>query len=237
MNLANLPYCGGPPLPADIWTRWNLDPFLLLGLIAAMLIGRGLGARAAPLGTGLAILFVIFVSPLCALASSLFALRVTHHVVLTGLAAPLFAVAMARSRGGGVATWTAVHAGIFWFWHLPASYAAALASDAAYWAMQASLLASAIGLWRAVFSAPRHAAVAGLLATSVQMGLLGALLTFSTVPLYAWHGMTTQAWGLLPMADQQLAGLIMWVAGGAVYLLAALRIANGWFGRDAGLPA
>lgn len=62
----------------------------------------------------------------------------------------------------------------------------------------------------------------------VQMGLLGALLTFTPQPLYAWHLVTTEAWGLTPLEDQQLAGLVMWIAGGGFYLAAALRLANGW---------
>jgi len=218
-------------LPADLWMRWNFDPFLIAGLVAAAVVGRAFRARMVPLAAALAILTVLFVSPFCALASSLFAIRVTHHIVLTSLAAPLLAMALPRT-GGPVAAWTAVHAVVFWTWHAPSAYAFALASDGGYWLMQATLLGSAIGLWSAVRGASRSSALAGLLATMVQMGLLGALLTFASVPLYAWHATTTQGWGLLPLADQQLAGLIMWVVGGAIYLAAALRIASGWFDRS-----
>jgi putative membrane protein len=103
--------------------------------------------------------------------------------------------------------------------------------------MQVSLLGSAIGFWRAVRAAPVPAAVAGLLATMVQMGLLGALLTFAGRPLYACHAITTQPWGLTPLEDQQLAGLIMWVPGGAIYLAAALRLAHRWLGGSKRLSA
>lgn len=229
--IPTLPYCGGAPLPVDLLGRWNFDPFLIAGLAALFLIGRAAGARTAPLAGGVAVLAVIFVSPFCALASALFAVRVTHHVVLTGLAAPLLAMAMPR-LGGSVLGWTLAHAVVFWAWHAPALYAFALASDSGYWLMQATLLGSAAGLWRAVRAVPPPVAVVALLATMVQMGLLGALLTFSAAPLYAWHWTTTQAWGLTPLADQQLAGLIMWVAGGAIYLAAALRLASGWLGPD-----
>jgi cytochrome c oxidase assembly factor CtaG len=34
------------------------------------------------------------------------------------------------------------------------------------------------------------------------------------------------------MADQQLAGLIMWVPGGTVYAVAALALAGLWIGRS-----
>ncbi len=47
---------------------------------------------------------------------------------------------------------------------------------------------------------------------------LGAILTFAARPLYATHATGTRLWGLTPLADQQLAGAVMWVPAGAVYL-------------------
>lgn len=218
-------------MPADLLERWNFNPVVMAGLAALFLAGRAVGARTLPLAGGVAILVMLFNSPFCALTSSLFAMRVTHHVVLTSLAAPLLAAAQPRA-GGNVAGWTLTHAAMFWAWHVPSLYALALRSDAVYWLMQATLLGSALGFWRAVRAVPPPAAVVALLATMVQMGLLGALLTFSAAPLYVWHWTTTQAWGLTPLADQQLAGLIMWAAGGAIYIAAALRLASGWLSPD-----
>jgi cytochrome c oxidase assembly factor CtaG len=39
-------------------------------------------------------------------------------------------------------------------------------------------------------------------------------------------------WGLTPLEDQQLAGLIMWVPGGLVYAVAALALAGIWIARS-----
>ncbi|MBX9832747.1 MAG: cytochrome c oxidase assembly protein, partial [Burkholderiaceae bacterium] len=50
--------------------------------------------------------------------------------------------------------------------------------------------------------------------------LLGALLTFAPVVLYA--GESRELW------DQQLAGLVMWIPGGAVYLLATVWVGYQW---------
>ncbi len=58
------------------------------------------------------------------------------------------------------------------------------------------------------------------------MGFLGALLTFAGRPLYASHLSTTVAFGMGPLADQQLAGLVMWVPGMAPYAAAAAWIAT-----------
>jgi putative membrane protein len=63
------------------------------------------------------------------------------------------------------------------------------------------------------------------------MGMLGALLTFARRPLYAPHADTTLAYGLTPLADQQLAGLVMWVPAALPYLLAAALLAGAWLER------
>lgn len=231
MQLVAIPYCGSPPLPAELVTRWNFDPLLFAVLAAAYIACRKWGARPAPLTVGFAILLVLFTSPFCALGSALFSVRVGHHLILTALAAPLIALAFPRG-GGSVTGWTAGHAVVWWGWHTPAAYGFALASDGGYWLMQVMLLLSAVGFWRAVRAAPAPVAVAGLLATMLQMGLLAALLTFAGVPIYAWHLITTQPWGLTPLEDQQLAGLIMWVPGAGAYLGAALWLASGWFSNQ-----
>lgn len=228
-----IPYCGAAPLPPELWARWNLD-LLLIGVLAvATAAGLRGGADPRRFIAGMAVLALLFVSPLCALTSALFAARTVHHLALTAIAAPLIAAAWpARRVPGGVAAWTAAHAAIMWLWHAPPAYHAALSSDALYWLMQASLLASAVALWRAVRAAPLPAAIGALLATMVQMGLLGALLTFAAGPLYAPHMISAPAWGLAPIEDQQLAGLIMWAPGAGLYLAAAVMLLARWFARE-----
>src|SRR5690606_9227535 len=96
----------------------------------------------------------------------------------------------------------------------------------------ASLLGAAVWFWSGVRHARAPAAVGALLATMVQMGLLGALITFAGQPLYAPHLAATLAWGLSPLEDQQAAGLIMWAPAAGFYLAAALAI----LGRRLGPP-
>lgn len=230
-----LPYCGAAPVPDEILGRWNFDPLvlaaLLLGTIAYALRGPVGRRRRLWFAGGAGILFLLFVSPFCALTSALFSARVVHHLLLTAAAAPLFVAAWPRERlriGGGVALWTGVHAVAFWGWHAPPLYAWALSSDAIYWLMQASLAGTAFALWSAVRRTAPLAGAGALLATMVQMGLLGALLTFAGAPLYAPHFVSTIPWGLSPLEDQQLAGLIMWAPGAAFYLAAALVLVGRW---------
>ncbi len=239
-----IPYCGAAPLPSELLSRWNADPVLLIALAGITLAWSRLSSGAperhywlaAAAGTAL----VLFVSPFCALTSALFSARVTHHVLLTAAVAPLLMLAVARERlrvPGSLALWTAMQALVFWLWHAPPLYAAALSNDAVYWAMQLTLLASAFGFWAALRSASEPGAVAALLASTVQMGLLGAIITFAGVPLYAPHGGTTGPWGLTPLEDQQLAGLIMWVPTAGLYLGTALFMANRWLAREDRAPA
>lgn len=227
-----LPYCGQAPAPGD-W-RWNLDPLLLAGLVAmaALVFWR---ARGTPRLLGLAataVLVVIFVSPLCAISSALFSARTIHHVLLVAVAAPLLAWTLPIRRAGSLTLATAVQALVFWAWHAPAAYEAALSSDAVYWLMQASLLGSAVWFWIGVRRASAPSAVGHLLVAMVAMGLLGALLTFADDALYAPHLLTTMAWSLTPLEDQQAAGLIMWAPAAAIYLAAALVILGRWIGPD-----
>ena len=231
-ELAWSPYCGAGPAPGDWLARWNFDPLLITalaaGLLASVLLQRGSARRLSIAAT--AVLAVSFVSPLCALSSALFSARTVHHVLLVAVAAPLFAAGLSPPRRGVLPLATLAQAGVFWAWHAPAAYGWALSSDAAYWLMQVTLLGSATWFWFAVRSASAPAAVGALLIAMVAMGLLGALITFAGQPLYAPHMITTIAWGLSPLEDQQAAGLIMWAPASAIYLMTALVVLGRWIG-------
>lgn len=160
------------------------------------------------------LLAVAFVSPLCGLTTALFSARAVHHVLLVAVAAPLLAVALPwRSTRAGVPTMLLASTVMLWAWHWPAMYDAALTSTTVYWAMQVGLIATAWAFWNAVLGAAPAIAVAGIVGGAVQMGFLGALLTFASRPLYAAHATSTVPFGIGPLADQQYAGLIMWVPG------------------------
>lgn len=223
------PYCGAAPEPSELWARWNLDPVVLAALAAGVLALALRGSNLAPGrrmagGAALAVLAFAFVSPFCALTSALFSARVAHHGLLVLVAAPLLARLLKPARRPNLPAATALHSVVFWAWHEPAAYAWALSSDPAYWLMQASLIGSGVLFWRAVFSAGPLFAAGAALAGMVQMGLLGALITFAGAPLYAPHFLTAAPYGLDPLRDQQLAGLIMWAPMAGVYLGAALAI-------------
>ncbi|HEX5077583.1 MAG TPA: cytochrome c oxidase assembly protein [Geminicoccaceae bacterium] len=254
-------YCGLPPLPAEIWTKWNLDPVLITALVLVgcsyawgwwSLRARGdfiLERREAVLFlAGWLIATLALVSPLCRLSVALFSARVGQHMILTLIAAPLVVLGRPEAAFRALATrlaprlgrsciaralrppanplvaWTAF-AAFLWFWHAPTPYAATFKSDIVYWTMHLTLFGSALLLWRSLLAAGEKGqvvAIASGFTTSIHMGLLGALLTFAPRPLFARHAATTWPWGLSPLADQQLGGLIMWVPGCSIFVIAGL---------------
>jgi len=228
-TLVWLPYCGAAPTPLELATRWNGDPLLWTGLLlltVALWRTAKTPGRQATIMLGIGALAIGFASPLCALSSALFSARTVHHILLIAVAAPLIAGRGTAGESRHLWLATGAHAAVLWTWHAPLAYSAALSNTGVYWFMQLSLLGSAIVFWRSVRASTPWPAAAALVATLTQMTLLGALITLAPRALYAPHLMTTQAWGLSPLADQQLAGVIMWIPAGTIYLATALSAAR-----------
>ena len=74
----------------------------------------------------------------------------------------------------------------------------------------------------------RGMAVLAVFTAALQSTVLAALLTFSRSPWYSGYQSTVQAWGMTHLGDQQLAGVIMWVPGGLLYLAAGLFLFASW---------
>lgn len=129
-----------------------------------------------------------------------------------------------------------LHFAALWMWHVPSSFQAALADNGIHALQHASFLVSALLFWWAVLGRQggrhaRGAAIAYLFTTMIHTGVLGALLTLSSTVWYPIYGNRAQAFGLSPLDDQQLGGLIMWVPGGLVYMAAALALCLRWMAQ------
>jgi cytochrome c oxidase assembly factor CtaG len=134
-----------------------------------------------------------------------------------------------------------VHAVALWIWHVPVLFEAVLHHEWVHTLQHVSFLGSALLFWWALIHGPRGvmgygAALLYLFTTSIHSGALGALLTVAGSVWYpSYIGLTT-SWGLTPLEDQQLGGLIMWIPAGLVYVIAGLALFAGWL-READLRA
>jgi len=121
---------------------------------------------------------------------------------------------------------------VVWAWHIPALYDATLHSDSVHALQHLSFLGSALLFWWAMLRTRTRAgagiSVVLLFTTAVHTSVLGALMTFSRTPWYSPYATSAAVWGLTPIEDQQLAGLIMWIPLSVVYLVAALAVARRW---------
>jgi putative membrane protein len=150
--------------------------------------------------------------------------------------AALFRSATAR-RGWAFLTtplvaW-ALHGVALWLWHIPKLFEATLESDLVHTLQHASFLGTALLFCWALFE--HHSgrrghglAVLYVFTTAVHSSVLGALLTFAPTVWYPAYSATTAAWGLTPLEDQQLGGLIMWVPAGTGYVTVALVLFVSW---------
>lgn len=123
-----------------------------------------------------------------------------------------------------------------WIWHVPALYDAALRSNAVHAMEHLTFLVAAFLFWSwlmrpAAGRRSRNGLAILVVFTSVmQSGVLGALLTFAPSPLYEGHLPYTAAWGLTPLEDQQLAGLLMWIPMGLWFTATTIVIFIAWLG-------
>jgi cytochrome c oxidase assembly factor CtaG len=210
---------------------------------------RALGRwRPAGFLGGVTVLTVALGSPLHEAAEASLAAHMVQHLLLVVVGAPLLAggrpltvLAAAGTpvraivrrtaplvRGvlsRPVVVWAA-HVGVLWLWHLPRPYVAALEDPVVHAVEHVTLLGTAVLFWLVV-AEPDVAARGGsmpaacyLFAAAMQCAVLGALLTLSETP---WYPAAASAMAER-LADQQRAGVLMWVPAGLVYLAATLAV-------------
>ena len=142
---------------------------------------------------------------------------------------------------------TLVQLAVLFVLHVPLLFDYAATHAGAHAAQHAMFLGSALCFWWATRTggvyrrATREPGVAVSLAclfvTMLGTGALGALLTFSSTPWYPIYAPFVSPWSGDAVADQQLGGLLMWIPGGAVYLVAALARARELLVRNPSSPA
>jgi putative membrane protein len=124
-----------------------------------------------------------------------------------------------------------------WAWHLPPLYDAAIANPVVHAAEHLSFLVTALAFWRLIIDgSPRRrlsypAAIPLTFAVMLGSAALGAAITLSPHVLYPVYRAGASMWGISALGDQQLAGALMWIPPGGVYLITMLVLARRWFAQ------
>jgi putative membrane protein len=186
---------------------------------------------------GLAVLLVSLNGPIHDLSDSyLFWVHMGQHLLLTMVLPPLLIAGTpgwlvdrlagnaAVRRCGRVLTHP-VFAGVFFsatllVWHTVAAYDLMMRNHSVHVATHLMFMVAALLLWWPVLSPsallPRLSPGQGMLylfLVQIPMQLLGAIITFADHPLYTWYVAAPRTWGLSPLDDQKLGGLLMWIPG------------------------
>lgn len=130
-----------------------------------------------------------------------------------------------------------LHAGAIWIWHVPRFYEAALASEAVHALEHASFLATAALFWWGMIHGRYGRAGYGIsvvyvFLTAIHTSLLGALMTVAGSAWYPSYARAAASWRLDAVEDQQLAGLLMWIPSGAIFVVVGLALFAAWLGES-----
>jgi len=130
-----------------------------------------------------------------------------------------------------------IQAAALWLWHIPSWYEAALHNDAIHAFEHVCLVLAGSLFWWAMVRG-RYGrmgyglAVVYVFLTAVHSGTLGALLTIAPDPWYLSYVRQAREWGVDPLDDQQLAGLLMWIPAGVVFIVLGLALMAAWLGES-----
>ena len=124
-----------------------------------------------------------------------------------------------------------IYAITLWGWHLPFLFEASLHSYWIHTLQHLSFLLAALIFWWPLVHSGAWNNLLGCLyifTTTIHSSLLGAALTFSPFIWYPSYLTRTEQWGIDPLVDQQLGGLIMWLPAGFVLIcVGLLQLARG----------
>jgi cytochrome c oxidase assembly factor CtaG len=186
---------------------------------------------------GALLMFLALVSPLDELGDTyLFSAHMVQHLFLTTIGPPLLLLGMpawmaepllrnpvvfriARFLTLPIVAFLLFNAD-FWLWHAPPLYDATLENEAIHILEHLTFIVFGLLFWWPIFSPlkeglprlPLGGQILYLFLSGMPMVALGAGLTFAP-PLYAPYLTAPRVWGISPVMDQQLGGLIMWIPG------------------------
>jgi putative membrane protein len=205
--------------------------------VGASASARGVGPlQALAFGGGMLALLVALVSPLDGLGDEyLFSAHMVQHVLIGDVAPLLILLGLSRvimrpatrrltslerrlgplaSPATGIALWLL----FMYLWHIPALYDAAAEHPLLHLLEHVSFFAAGLALWWPLIQpVPMRRRLTGLQpiayigTAKAGLAALGIFLTWSTTAIYPYYEHTPRIWGLSPIEDQNVAGVIMMV--------------------------
>lgn len=191
---------------------------------------RSLSKRFAMI-LGLLAILIAILPPLSAAASQLFVAHMMQHLLLIAVAAPLLAASRIRPISlPPIWAWL-LFVGTFLFWHWPVAFRWAAASVASEAFELTSILVTAFVFWSAAFASDKlsHGARALFVMTAaIATDLPGVIMVFAPTTICTMPGENASVWGLTPLEDQQIAGLLMWVPANLIFFAIATWLFARW---------
>jgi len=188
---------------------------------------------------GIAVMAVALVGPLDAAAHRGFAPHMAQHLLLVSLAAPLLAggrpldlaravVGVGRGTPPTVFSLTCaalVQVTVLMCWHIPVVFEAAARSEPLHAVEHLTMLLASFVLWSQLLKtagAVRGAALIVLFVIGLPPMAYGVGLAFAPAPWYSTY----------TLADQQMAGVLMWAYGGTAATVGAVLLFASWLANE-----
>ena len=201
---------------------------------------------------GLVTALLVLVGPFDTAADTSQAWHMGQHVVLLTVSAPLLALGItdrgrswpviaswqrrflrfplvrraSRNATALVAAAIVLQSAALAVWHLPGPYQAAVRNPLVHSLEHAVFLGTAALYWWTLLHTSRARLGFGVLALFVAAlpgTALGVLMTFAHSNWYPVYGA-----GSAGLADQQMAGVVMWAVGSTAYMIAAVILFAAW---------
>lgn len=165
-------------------------------------------------------------------AHFLFAAHMAQHLLLIAAAAPLLVLAGLRTGVPPLTGW-ALFVSVFLFWHWPVAFRWAAQSPLGELLEMGSIFAAACCFWDGVFGPNRlgdGARVLMVMTAAILTDLPGVVMLFSPIAICTMPAENAALFGLTPLSDQQLAGLLMWVPANLIFFAIATFLFARWIG-------
>jgi putative membrane protein len=165
-------------------------------------------------------------------ADMLFSVHMAQHLLLIAVAAPLLVLGGVKIRLLPLAGW-GLFVAVFLLWHWPAAFQWAAARPVTEFLELASILAAATCFWSGVFGPNTlHDGARALMVmtAAILTDLPGVIMLFAPRAICTMPHENAARFGLSPLQDQQIAGLLMWVPANLVFFGIATFLFARWIG-------